>query len=34
MEGPRKRDPVHRLRRILVHSTGNAAGQRKAARNA
>jgi transposase len=30
MAGPRKRDPVHRLRRILVHSTGNAEGQRKA----
>ena len=30
MAGPRKRDPVHRLRRILVHSTGNAAGQQAA----
>jgi transposase len=30
MPGPRKRDPVHRLRRILVHSTGNAEGQRAA----
>ncbi|MFJ8478261.1 IS1634 family transposase [Kitasatospora sp. NPDC094011] len=30
MAGPRKRDPVHHLRRILVHSTGNAEGQRKA----
>ena len=30
MAGPRKRDPVHRLRRILVHSTGNAEGQRTA----
>lgn len=30
LAGPRKRDPVHRLRRIQVHSTGNAAGQRKA----
>ena len=28
--GPRKRDPVHHLRRIQVHSTGNAEGQRKA----
>ncbi|WP_344641011.1 IS1634 family transposase [Kitasatospora cystarginea] len=32
MGGPRKRDPVLKLRRILVHSTGNAAGQ-KAARD-
>ncbi|MFF0127236.1 IS1634 family transposase [Streptomyces mirabilis] len=30
LAGPRKRDPVHQLRRILVHSTGNAEGQRKA----
>ncbi|MGW0501284.1 IS1634 family transposase [Streptomyces sp. NPDC003007] len=30
MAGPRKRDPVHRLRRILVHSTGNAKGQQAA----
>jgi transposase len=30
LAGPRKRDPVHSLRRIQVHSTGNAAGQRKA----
>lgn len=30
MAGPRKRDPVHRLRRILVHSTGNARGQQAA----
>ena len=30
MAGPRKKDPVHCLRRIQVHSTGNAAGQRKA----
>ncbi|MET7767050.1 IS1634 family transposase, partial [Streptomyces sp. NPDC005393] len=30
MAGPRKRDPAHRLRRILVHSTGNAKGQRTA----
>jgi transposase len=30
MAGPRKRDPVHRLRRILVHSTGNAKGQQTA----
>ncbi|WP_326770349.1 IS1634 family transposase (plasmid) [Streptomyces sp. NBC_01591] len=28
--GPRKRDPVLQVRRILVHSTGNAAGQRQA----
>ena len=27
LPGRRKRDPVHRLRRILVHSTGNARGQ-------
>ncbi len=27
IKGPRKRDPVHTLRRILVHSTGNARGQ-------
>jgi transposase len=30
MTGPRKRDPVHRLRRILVHSTGNAKGRQAA----
>jgi transposase len=30
MAGPRKRDPVHWLRRILVHSTGNAKGQQAA----
>ncbi|MFF1875614.1 IS1634 family transposase [Kitasatospora herbaricolor] len=30
LAGPRKRDPVLALRRILVHSTGNAAGQRAA----
>jgi hypothetical protein len=30
MAGPRRRDPVHRLRRILVHSTGNAKGQQAA----
>jgi transposase len=30
MTGPRKKDPVHRLRRILVHSTGNAKGQQAA----
>jgi transposase len=30
MAGPRKRDPVHRLRRILGHSTGNAKGQQAA----
>lgn len=30
MAGPRKRDPVLRLRRILVHSTGNAKGQHAA----
>ncbi|MET8332075.1 IS1634 family transposase [Streptomyces sp. NPDC005181] len=30
MAGPRKADPVHRLRRILVHSTGNAKGQQAA----
>jgi transposase len=30
MAGPRKSDPVHRLRRILVHSTGNARGQQAA----
>ncbi|WP_455567670.1 IS1634 family transposase [Streptomyces celluloflavus] len=28
--GPRKRDPVLQVRRILVHSSGNAAGQRQA----
>ncbi|WP_331742799.1 IS1634 family transposase [Kitasatospora sp. NBC_01300] len=32
LNGPRKRDPVLSVRRILVHSTGNAAGQ-QAARN-
>ena len=30
LAGPRKRDPVHSLRRILVHSSGNAAGQQAA----
>ena len=30
MAGPRKSDPAHRLRRILVHSTGNAKGQQTA----
>ncbi|MFF3062837.1 IS1634 family transposase [Streptomyces sp. NPDC057909] len=30
MAGPRKNDPAHRLRRILVHSTGNAKGQQAA----
>jgi transposase len=30
MPGRRKADPVHRLRRILVHSTGNAKGQQAA----
>ncbi|WP_413797811.1 IS1634 family transposase [Streptomyces iranensis] len=30
LAGPRKRDPVHRLRRILIHSTAVAAGQRRA----
>ncbi|MFI9785040.1 IS1634 family transposase [Kitasatospora sp. NPDC051984] len=30
MAGPRKSDPQHRLRRILVHSTGNAKGQQTA----
>jgi transposase len=30
MAGPRKADPQHRLRRILVHSTGNAKGQQAA----
>ncbi|SES50144.1 protein of unknown function, partial [Streptomyces sp. yr375] len=30
LAGPRKRDPVLTVRRILVHSTGNAAGQRTA----
>jgi transposase len=30
MAGPRKRDPLHTLRRILVHSTGNARGQQAA----
>ncbi|MDW6066174.1 hypothetical protein SAZ11_60915 [Streptomyces sp. FXJ1.4098] len=34
LAGPRKRDPVHRLRRVLVHSTAVAAGQRRAARSA
>jgi transposase len=27
LAGPRKADPVHQLRRVLVHSTGNADGQ-------
>ncbi|WP_093471677.1 MULTISPECIES: hypothetical protein [unclassified Streptomyces] len=30
LAGPRNRGPVFALRRILVHSTGNAAGQRAA----
>jgi transposase len=30
MAGPRKRDPVLRVRRVLVHSTGNAKGQQAA----
>lgn len=30
LAGPRKRDPVLPLRRILVHSSGNAAGQQAA----
>ncbi|MFB7577361.1 IS1634 family transposase [Streptomyces sp. NPDC056165] len=30
LAGPRKSDPSHTLRRILVHSTGNARGQEKA----
>ncbi|MET7356704.1 IS1634 family transposase [Streptomyces mirabilis] len=30
LAGPRKRDPVFTLRRILVHSTANAAGQQAA----
>ncbi|MFE2721485.1 hypothetical protein [Kitasatospora sp. NPDC059327] len=30
LTGPRKRDPVLTVRRILVHSTGNAKGQRAA----
>jgi transposase len=30
LPGRRKRDPVHRLRRVLVHSTGNARGQQAA----
>jgi transposase len=30
LAGPRKSDPAHRLRRILVHSTGNARGQQTA----
>jgi transposase len=30
MAGRRRSDPVHRLRRILVHSTGNAKGQQAA----
>lgn len=33
MAGPRTRDPVHRLRRILVHSTGNAKDQQAARAN-
>ena len=32
MPGPRKKDPVHRLRRILVHSTANAEAAAKARR--
>ncbi|MEU3146528.1 IS1634 family transposase [Streptomyces sp. NPDC006999] len=30
LSGPRKRDPRHTVRRILVHSTGNARGQARA----
>ena len=30
LAGPRKKDPVHRLRRILVHSSANATAARKA----
>ncbi len=30
LAGPRKKDPVHRLRRILVHSSANARAARKA----
>ncbi|MFD4144338.1 hypothetical protein [Streptomyces sp. NPDC058572] len=30
MAGRRKRDPVHRVRRVLVHSTAGAAGRRRA----
>ena len=30
LAGPRKSDPVIELRRVLVHSSGNAAGQRSA----
>jgi transposase len=30
LAGPRKSDPVHTVRRILVHSTGNARGQQTA----
>jgi transposase len=30
LTGPRKRDPEREVRRILVHSTGNARGQRRA----
>ncbi|MGW3661353.1 hypothetical protein ACWD6R_39575 [Streptomyces sp. NPDC005151] len=30
LAGPRKSDPSHTLRRILVHSTSNARGQEKA----
>ncbi|GLV80302.1 IS1634 family transposase [Streptomyces hygroscopicus] len=30
LAGPRRRDPVHRVRRVLVHSTAVAAGQRRA----
>ncbi|MGA6160700.1 hypothetical protein ACPEIC_46175 [Stenotrophomonas sp. NPDC087984] len=30
LAGPRKRDQVHTLRRILVHSSGNAKGQQAA----
>ncbi|MDH6221598.1 transposase [Streptomyces pseudovenezuelae] len=34
MAGRRKRDPVHRVRRILVHSTAVAAGQPRGSREA
>ncbi|MFF3074980.1 hypothetical protein ACFVSN_44375 [Kitasatospora sp. NPDC057904] len=30
LPGRRKSDPVHTLRRILVHSSGNARGQQAA----
>lgn len=33
LAGPRTRDPVHRVRRILVHSTAVAAGRLRAARS-